>query len=66
VLEDEAHVPLLRRQVGGLVTLDRDRALVGGLEARDDPQQRRLAGATKVPKRLPIPAISMLMVLLPR
>ena len=42
VLEDEADVALLGRQAGGVDTLDRDRAGVGGLEAGDD----RAAGST--------------------
>ena len=45
VLEDEADVALLRRQVGGVDVLDLDPAGVGLLEAGDDAQEGRLATA---------------------
>jgi hypothetical protein len=51
VLEDEADVAVLRREVGGVDALDRDRALVGVLEAGDDAQQRRLAAAARAEQR---------------
>ena len=51
VLEHEADVALLRRQLGGLDALDADRALVGGVEAGDDPQQRGLAAARRAEQR---------------
>jgi len=40
VLEDEADVALLRRQSGGVHSLDLDRSAVGNFKAGDDPQQR--------------------------
>src|SRR3954447_5650043 len=51
VLEDEADVALLGRQVGRIGAFDGDLAGVGGLEARDDAQQRRLAPAARAEQR---------------
>jgi hypothetical protein len=47
VLEDEAHVALLRRQAGGVLAGDLHHSLVGDLEAGDDPQQGGLAAAAR-------------------
>jgi len=42
-LEDHADVPLVRRSVGDVLAVDRDRAGARLLEARDHPQGRGLA-----------------------
>ena len=47
MLEHEADVAPLRRQVGGVGALDRDLALVGVVEAGDDAQQGGLAAAAR-------------------
>ncbi len=46
VLEDEPDPALLRRDVRDVLAEDRDGPGIGVLEPADDPQQRRLAGAT--------------------
>jgi hypothetical protein len=51
VLEHEADVALLRRQLGGVDAFDLHGSLVGELEAGDDPQQRRLAAAARAQQR---------------
>ena len=51
VLEDEADLALLRRDVGDVLAADHDVAGVGVLEAADDPQQRRLARAARPEQR---------------
>ena len=51
VLEHEADVALLRRQVGGVDALDLDAPGVGLLEAGDDAQQRRLAATAGAEQR---------------
>ena len=45
VLEDEADVATLRGEPGRVLAREQDLARVGPLEAGDDPQQSRLAGA---------------------
>jgi hypothetical protein len=55
VLEHEAHVALLRGQVRGLDPLDVHRALVGRLEAGDDPQQCGLAATRRPEERGELP-----------
>ena len=47
VLEDETDVALLRRHGGRVLAAEEDRALVGGLESGDDPQEGRLARAAR-------------------
>src|SRR5439155_19931233 len=47
VLEDEADAALLRPVVRDVLLGDLDLAAVGGLEAGDDPEQRRLAAAAR-------------------
>jgi hypothetical protein len=51
VLEHEADAALLRRDARDVVAVDLDRPRVGGLQAADDPQQRRLARATRAEQR---------------
>ena len=51
VLEDEADVPLLRRERGRVLAGDQDLALVRPLEPGDDPEQGRLAGAARPEQR---------------
>ena len=47
VLEDEADVAPLRREPGRVLAREQDLAGVGALEAGDDAQQGRLAGAAR-------------------
>ena len=51
MLEDEADAALLRRPAGDVLAVDEDRALVGGLEPGDDPEQRGLAAAARAEER---------------
>ena len=51
VLEHETDVAFLRRRGGHVVALDHHGARVEGVEARDGPQQRRLAGARRSEQR---------------
>ena len=59
VLEDEADVPLLRRERRRVLAREEDFAGVGRLEPRDDPQQRRLPGATRPEQRRQRPALDL-------
>ena len=45
VLEHEPDLALAHRLVGGVLALEADHALIGRLQAGDDPEQRGLAGA---------------------
>ena len=47
VLEDEADVPLLRSERGGVLSAEEDLSRVRGLEPGDDAEQRRLARAAR-------------------
>src|SRR5215203_5742308 len=50
VLEDEADVASLGRQLGGVFAADLDCPAVGLLQPGDDSQQRRLAAAARTEK----------------
>ena len=56
MLEHEADVALLGRELGGVDALDLDRAGVGVLEPGDDAQQGRLAAAARAEQRGELPA----------
>jgi hypothetical protein len=47
VLEDEPDLAALRRQAGGVLAVDLDRAGICTLQAADDPQQGGLAAAAR-------------------
>ncbi len=51
VLEHEADAPLLGRHPRDVAVAQPDRPLVGRLETRDDPQERRLAAARRTQER---------------
>src|SRR3954452_917894 len=50
-LEDHPHVALVRRGVGDVPPVEQHPALVGGVEARDRPQRRRLPAARRAQER---------------
>ena len=45
VLKNHAHMAVLHRKIGRILAVEEDPAAIGRIEARDDAQQRRLAGA---------------------
>ena len=51
VLEDRVDVPLVGRTVRDVGAAELDATLVGPLEAGDQPQRRRLAGAGRAQQR---------------